>query len=187
MAQPPTTNIYYRNNTSTTNQPPQLLTNIKSTQIAAKKKKPTLERDKVKGGQRGEGRGWDRWRPRGEITCQTQTYHRLNPLSRSHNQAPPSTTKSTNHWPLLKPIYHHRWTQERDSPPWQTHLPPLMNLTLRPSQPISTKLRLPFLLSWPPLPPPPPSSVLPSSCSCLIVRRGRTWERETDSKKRENK
>ena len=39
-------------------------------------------------------------------------------------QAPPSTAKSTNHWPLLKPIYHHRWTQERGnlsrSPPWQT-------------------------------------------------------------------
>ena len=41
MAQPPATNIHYRNNTSTTNQPPQLLTNIKSTQIAAKKKKKT--------------------------------------------------------------------------------------------------------------------------------------------------
>ena len=39
MAQPPATNIHYRNNTSTTNQPPQLLTNIRSTQIAAKKKK----------------------------------------------------------------------------------------------------------------------------------------------------
>ena len=34
----------------------------------------------------------------------------------------PSTT--FNHWLLLKPIYHHRWTQERGnlsrSPPWQT-------------------------------------------------------------------
>ena len=110
-AQSPATNIHCRNNTSTANQPPQLLTNIRSTQIAAKKKKknPQLERGRVKGGQRREGRGWDRWRPQGEITCQTQTYHRLNPLSSSHRQAPPLTTKSTNHWLLLKPIYHHRW------------------------------------------------------------------------------
>ena len=39
MSQPPATNIHCYNNTSIANQPPQLLTNIRSTQIAAKKKK----------------------------------------------------------------------------------------------------------------------------------------------------
>ena len=53
MTQPPATNIHCRNNTSTTNQPLQLLTNIRSTQIAAKKKKKKKtqpERGRVKGG-----------------------------------------------------------------------------------------------------------------------------------------
>ena len=67
MAQLPATNIHCRNNTSTASQPPQLLTNIRSTQIVGKKKYPQPERGKVKGRQRGEGRRWDRRRPRGEI------------------------------------------------------------------------------------------------------------------------
>ena len=59
MTQPPATNIHCCNNTSTTSQPPQLLTNIRPTQIAGKKKKknPQLERGRVKGRQRGEGIG----------------------------------------------------------------------------------------------------------------------------------
>ena len=59
MAQPPATNIHCRNNTSTANQQPQITHQYQINPNCSQKKKknPQLERGRVKGGQRGEGRG----------------------------------------------------------------------------------------------------------------------------------
>ena len=169
MAQPPATNIHYRNNTSTTNQPPQLLTNIRSTQIAAKKKKKPTTKER-------QSERWIERRGKRVRSMATSEWDHLpnpnlSPAKPTFKLTPPSTTFNHQiHQPLAV---------------IQTHLPPSMNLTLRLPRPISTKSRLPFLLSWPSPPP-------PSFCSRPIVRRGRTQvgnlgERERDSKKGERK
>ena len=128
MAQPPATNIHYRNNTSTTNQPPQLLTNIRSTQIAAKKKKKptTKERQSERWIERRGKRvrsmatsGWDHLpnpnlspaKPTFKLTPPSTTFnHQIHqPLAAVKN---PSTTidepkREIHHHG--KPIYHHWW------------------------------------------------------------------------------